>query len=180
MALCVIIFLHNHLIIVLIYYQLNPVITAALLQPPFLDFEAVDSWNYGAAGAIIARELSHSFDETGSDYNAHGYLDNWWTAATKKAFEEKAKCMIKQYSDIVDPQAGENLEGAQTLDENIKDNGGIKEAFFSFQAHQKKKTSASKVLPGLEFNSDQLFFVSYANVSAEVCCFLTLLIFHFV
>lgn len=103
-------------------------------------------------------------DSRGKNYDLHGKLKNWWTPATEKAFDEKAHCLAQQYNDIVEEQTKEHLHGGQTLGENIADNGGVKEAFGAYQAHQ-KKINDSMVLPGLKFTPNQLFFVSYANVS---------------
>ena len=60
---------------------------AAILQPPFFDPKADPAHNYGAIGAVIGHEISHSFDNMGSQFDAQGRMHNWWTPADKKHFE---------------------------------------------------------------------------------------------
>jgi len=53
------------------------VFPAAILQPPFFDPNADDAVNYGGIGAVIGHEISHGFDDQGSQYDATGALKNW-------------------------------------------------------------------------------------------------------
>ena len=60
---------------------------AAILQPPFFDPDAPDAVNYGAIGAIIGHEVSHTFDSEGSTFDAKGALRNWWTPSDLEHFQ---------------------------------------------------------------------------------------------
>ncbi|XP_017494190.1 PREDICTED: endothelin-converting enzyme 1-like [Rhagoletis zephyria] len=141
-------------------------IPAAILQPPFFDHELPWSANYGSIGAIIGHELTHGFDAEGRKYDLHGNFSNWWTNATLTKFLNKTKCIQEQYGQIHDPVADKNINGVQTLSENIADNGAIKNSYAAYQAHLKKYKDA-KVLPNLSYNSEQLFFVFYGNLWCE-------------
>src|SRR3546814_11959638 len=70
---------------------------AAILQPPFFNAEADPAYNYGAIGAVIGHEISHSFDNNGAAFDSTGALRNWWTAADLKKFEEAASALAAQY-----------------------------------------------------------------------------------
>ena len=57
------------------YYnpQLNEIVfPAGIVQPPFFDFQADDAINYGAMGAIIGHEMTHGFDDEGSQFDSEG------------------------------------------------------------------------------------------------------------
>jgi endothelin-converting enzyme/putative endopeptidase len=96
---------------------------AGILQPPFFDNKQDDAVNYGAIGAVIGHELTHGFDDQGRQFDAKGNLRDWWTEADSKAFDQRAQCLIDQYSNYtaVDDV---KLNGKLTLGENTADNGG--------------------------------------------------------
>ena len=58
----------------------------------------VRAWNYGAMGAVMGHELSHAFDDQGSQYDKHGNLNNWWSSKSQKGFSTLKQCFIDQYS----------------------------------------------------------------------------------
>jgi len=99
---------------------------AGILQPPFFDADAEPAENYGGIGAVIGHEVGHGFDDQGSQYDEHGNMENWWTAADRTAFSERADKLIAQY-DAFEPAElpGEHVNGALTVGENIGDLGGI-------------------------------------------------------
>lgn len=107
---------------------------AGILQPPFFDFAADAAYNYGAIGGVIGHEITHGFDDQGRKYAGDGNLSNWWTEEDGKRFEEKAQCLVDQYSGFQAVE-GVNLNGKQTLGENTADNGGLSIALAALKKH---------------------------------------------
>lgn len=98
-----------------------------ILSPPSLDFTASDGANYGAfGGGTIGHELTHGFDNNGSKYDSHGNLRNWWTPSTIQKFKDKSQCYVDQANAYKVQQVDLNVEGLQTLEENLADQGGVK------------------------------------------------------
>jgi putative endopeptidase len=109
------------------YYnpEMNEIVfPAAILQPPFFNMEADDAVNYGGIGAVIGHEISHGFDDKGSQYDGQGNLRNWWTEQDSTAFEERTKALTDQYS-AYEPIDGHQINGELTLGENIADVSGL-------------------------------------------------------
>jgi predicted metalloendopeptidase len=132
---------------------------AGILQPPFFDAKADDAVNYGAIGWVIGHEMTHGFDDSGSQFDADGNLKNWWTDSDKKAYESRTDLVVKQY-DAFEPLKGEHVNGKLTLGENIADLGGLKIAFAAW-----KKSLNSKPAPAFEgFSGEQRFFLGSAAV----------------
>ncbi len=131
---------------------------AGILQPPFFDPAADDASNYGATGATIGHEMTHGFDDEGSQYDAAGNMADWWTAQDRKAFKERQAVIVRQY-DGYKPLPDQAINGKLTLGENIADIGGLKIAFAAFQ-----KAQAGKPPHGAgAFTPDQRFFLAYAQ-----------------
>jgi len=111
------------------------VFPAAILQPPFFDAKAYDAaddaTNYGAIGAVIGHEISHGFDDRGSQFDGDGNLRDWWTAEDRQRFNAKTKALIAQY-DAFEPIPGYHVNGALTLGENIADNSGLAIAYKAY------------------------------------------------
>jgi putative endopeptidase len=131
---------------------------AAILQPAFFDPKADAAHNYGAIGAIIGHEISHSFDNMGSQFDAHGRLHNWWTPADAKQFKEKTEKLARQY-DQYEPLPGLHINGQQTLGENIADVSGLTIAHLAY--HKSLKDRHAPKMDGL--TGDQRFFLSWAQ-----------------
>ena len=144
------------------YY--NPTTTeicfpAGILQPPFFNPEADDAANYGAIGVVIGHEMTHGFDDQGSQFDKDGNLKNWWTEADRKNFEARTKVMADFFSKI-DVLPGLYANGQLTLGENIADHGGLNIAFQAF-----KEATAANPLPEKDgFTPEQRFFLAYAKV----------------
>ena len=139
--------------------QNNITFPAGILQPPFYDNQADDAMNFGGIGAVIGHELTHGFDDEGSQFDADGNLRDWWTASDKKQFEERTSCTKDQYGSFV---AVENLKlnGKLTLGENTADNGGLRIAFMAML-----DTLAGKEPPPVDgLTAKQRFFLGWANV----------------
>ncbi len=136
------------------------VFPAGILQPPFFDPKADDAVNYGSIGFVIGHELTHGFDDSGSQFNAEGNLKNWWQEADKKAYQSRTDLVVQQY-DAYEPIKGEHVNGKLTLGENIADIGGLKIAFAAYQNSLKGKTVPA---PIDGFTGPQRFFLGAATV----------------
>ncbi|MBO0911933.1 MAG: M13 family metallopeptidase [Acidobacteria bacterium] len=131
---------------------------AAILEPPFFDPDAPDAANYGAIGAIIGHEVSHTFDSEGSAFDAKGALRNWWTPADRKHFNASTEALATQYSNYR-PFPDLSLNGKQTLAENIADLGGISASYDGYRA-----ALGGRIAPVAEgFSGDQQFFIAYGQ-----------------
>jgi endothelin-converting enzyme/putative endopeptidase len=140
--------------------QLNNItFPAGILQPPFYDNEADDAMNFGGIGAVIGHELTHGFDDQGSQFDAKGNLSDWWTADDKKEFNSRTQCVADQYSgySAVDDV---KLNGKLTLGENTADNGGLRIAYMALLATFAGKEPA----PADGLTANQRFFLGWANV----------------
>lgn len=136
------------------------VFPAAILQPPFYNYQADDAVNYGGIGAVIGHEISHGFDDSGSRYNGDGNLIDWWTAEDLKQFTVLGGALADQYS-ALQPLPGIHVDGKFTLGENIGDLGGINAAYDGLQLHLKENGN-----PGLidGYSPEQRLFISWATI----------------
>ena len=136
------------------------VFPAAILQPPFYNYQADPAVNYGGIGAVIGHEISHGFDDQGSRFDKDGNLKNWWTEEDRQRFEALTKKLAAQY-DAYEPLEGVRVNGQFTLGENIGDLGGINVAFDGLQRHLAEHGD-----PGLidGFTQNQRFFISWATI----------------
>ena len=140
--------------------QLNNItFPAGILQPPFYDKQADDAINFGGMGAVIGHELTHGFDDQGSQFDAQGNLRNWWTDLDKKEFDARTKCVADQYSSY--PAVAElKINGKLTLGENVADNGGLRISYMALVGAMADTQSAP--IDGL--TAQQRFFLGWANV----------------
>ena len=136
------------------------VFPAAILQPPFFNANADPAVNFGGIGAVIGHEISHGFDDSGSRYDGDGNLNNWWTDADRKNFDEKVAQLASQY-DTYEPVKGSFVNGKFTSGENIGDLGGVAVAYTALQMYLKDHGNPGKI-SGL--TQDQRFFMSWATV----------------
>ena len=139
--------------------QLNNItFPAGILQPPFYDNQVDDAMNFGGIGAVIGHELTHGFDDEGSQFDAQGNLRNWWTEQDKKEFDQRTKCVSDEYSNFT---AIDDLKvnGPLTLGENVADNGGMRIAYMALLSTLAGKQPAA--VDGL--TPQQRFFLGWAN-----------------
>jgi putative endopeptidase len=134
------------------------VFPAGILQPPAFDPAADDAFNYGSAGATIGHEISHGFDDQGSQYDSDGNLRDWWTAADHEKFKAKTELLIKEY-DAFEPVPGFHVNGALTLGENIADIAGIEIAYKAYIASLNGKPAP--VIDGM--TAEQRFYIGFAQ-----------------
>jgi endothelin-converting enzyme/putative endopeptidase len=131
---------------------------AAILQPPFYDPAATDAVNYGAIGAIIGHEVSHTFDSEGAAFDSKGRVRNWWTPADLAHFNASTAALAAQY-DAYAPFPDLHLNGKQTLGENIADVAGLQAAYDAF--HASLHEQSAPVVDGL--TGEQQFFLAFAQ-----------------
>ncbi len=131
---------------------------AAILQPPYFDPKAEPAHNYGAIGAVIGHEISHSFDDQGSQFDATGRLSNWWTPADFAHFREASARLVAQYSSY-HPFPDVAVNGRQTLSENIADVAGLSVAYDGYRLALGGKSAVQYH----GFSGDQQLFISFAQ-----------------
>lgn len=134
---------------------------AGILQAPYFNPDADPAENYGAIGVVIGHEMTHGFDDQGSQFDKEGNFANWWTAADKEKFDSLTSGLADQFDSIV-VLGDTHANGRFTLGENIADQGGLRVAYTAY--HNSLGDSEGGVIDG--FTPDQRFFLSYANVWA--------------
>lgn len=146
------------------YPQVNGItFPAGILQPPVFEYGLPMYMNMGAIGAVIGHEVTHAFDDTGSQFDSNGNMMNWWTNSTKEKFIKKMTCFKEQYGNITDERLKMKLAGKRTQGENTADNGGIHQAYRAYRIWAQKNKNKLQSLPGLQdYTADQLFFISVA------------------
>jgi putative endopeptidase len=136
------------------------VFPAGILQPPFYDPKADDAVNYGGMGAVIGHEITHGFDDHGSEFDGHGNLKNWWTLDDMKNFKDRATCVQTQFDNyVVDGDLHEN--GKLVLGESIADLGGLA---ISYAAYEKSLEGKPRPPNKDGFTPEQRFFLGWAQV----------------
>jgi putative endopeptidase len=148
------------------YYSpmLNEIVfPAGILQPPAFSLENADAVNYGAIGVVIGHEISHGFDDEGSQFDAQGRLANWWTTEDRKRFEERGACVVNQYDNyFIEP--GIHHNGKLVLGEAIGDLAGLKIAHRAYRLSQQGKAPAP-VIDG--FTPEQQFFIAWGQFRGD-------------
>lgn len=139
---------------------------AGILQPPFYDKNDPATTNYGHIGAVVGHELTHGFDDQGSQYDGHGNLANWWTPQDKARFDQRTACVTNEYSQF-EAVPGLNVNGKLTLGENTADNGGIRLAMMALMARMAmdggKVPGPAASAAEAKFTPMQQFFIAYAQ-----------------
>jgi putative endopeptidase len=146
------------------YYDpsLNEIVfPAGILQPPFFDAAAPPVWNHGAIGTVMGHEITHGFDDEGSRFDGHGNLVNWWTPEDAERFHARTQCIADQFSRFTVP-GGAHVSGALVTGEATADLGGVVLANMAYKALPAKDQGE---IAG--FTSDQIFFLSFANIWAS-------------
>jgi putative endopeptidase len=135
------------------------VFPAAILQPPFFEVRADDAVNYGGIGAVIGHEISHGFDDNGSQYDADGNLHDWFTEEDHEKFKVKTRALVEQYN-AYEPVPGYHVNGELTLGENIADNSGLAIAYKAY--HLSLAGRAAPVIDG--FTGDERLYLGWVQV----------------
>ena len=135
------------------------VFPAAILQPPFFDFQADDAVNYGGIGAVIGHEISHGFDDQGSQYDGDGNLRDWWSSADHAQFAERTDRLVAQY-ERYETVPGYRVNGKLTLGENIADNSGLAIAYKAYHL-----ALAGRTAPVIDaLTGDQRLYMGWVQV----------------
>ena len=135
---------------------------AGILQPPFYDPKIDPAVNFGAIGAVIGHELTHGFDDEGSQFDAEGNLRNWWTPKDREEFDKLEACVVNEYSSFVAVD-DVHLNGKLTLGENTADNGGLRISHIALL----DVLAGNPEKPTDGFTPDQRFFVGWAQIWCE-------------
>jgi putative endopeptidase len=135
---------------------------AGILQPPFYDPKVDDAVNFGAIGAVIGHELTHGFDDSGSEFDAQGNLRNWWTPKDREQFEKLEECFVEEYDGFVAVDEV-HLKGKLTLGENTADNGGLRIAHMALL--NALGPAPQKAIDG--FTPEQRLFVGWGQIWCE-------------
>jgi putative endopeptidase len=135
---------------------------AGILQPPFYDFKIDPAVNFGGIGVVIGHEMTHGFDDQGSQYDPQGNVRMWWTAEDRKKFDERTGCEVKEY-DGFEVAPGQNLNGKLTLGENTADNGGLRIAYKALMdTLAEENASTTEKIDG--YTPAQRFFLGFGQV----------------
>jgi putative endopeptidase len=128
---------------------------AAILEPPFYDAAANAATRFGAIGAIIGHEISHSFDDQGSQFDAQGRFNNWWTPDDLVHFKQASATLVAQYNAYM-PFPDLHVNGQLTLSENIADVAGLSAAYDAYRTARGQSADA-------QTGDDPTFFISYGQ-----------------
>ena len=138
---------------------------AGILQPPFYDFKVDPAVNFGGIGVVIGHEMTHGFDDQGSQFDPKGNVRMWWTAEDRTKFDQRTDCEVKEYSSF-EVAPGQNLNGKLTLGENTADNGGLRIAYKALMATLAEQ-NASTTAQTDNYTPAQRYFISFGQVWCE-------------
>ena len=133
------------------------VFPAAIMQPPFFDPNRDDAMNYGAMGAVIGHELTHGFDDQGSQFDSYGNFHKWWTDNDSSQFHTRLQVIIAQFDNYVIDSM--HVQGSLTIGENTADLGGLTIAYQALQ--NELKVHPEGIVDG--FTPEQSFFIAWAQ-----------------
>ena len=137
---------------------------AGILQPPFYDFSEDPAVNFGGIGVVIGHEMTHGFDDEGSQYDGKGNVREWQTPEDRKAFTERTDCEVKEYGGF-ETAPGQDLNGKLTLGENTADNGGLRISYLALMNTLKAEGKDPETMPKIDgFTPQQRFFLSFAQI----------------
>lgn len=139
------------------------VFPAAILQPPFFDFEADDAANYGGIGVVIGHEITHGFDDKGSKFDAQGNLKMWWTDADRANFEGRMNLIRTQFGNFT-VAGGAKVQGDLVCGEAAADLGGVK---LAYRALQKALAKTGRQTDSNGYTDEQRFFIAFGQIWAS-------------
>lgn len=157
------------------YYNIDNAIyiMAGELMTPIFNKAWPNSLKFGTLGFTVGHEFTHGFDTIGANYDETGNQYYWWSPKSDIVFEERSNCYVNHYDRYHIPEINRNINGNLTMDENIADSGGLREALMAYRRYFKRLTvnspSISKLykeeqMPGLDLSPEQLFFLGFAQL----------------
>ena len=133
-----------------------------ILQPPSLDLSASEGANLGSfGGGTIGHELTHGFDSSGSQYDSHGNVQNWWSPATLEQFQKRSQCYVEQANNFLIKEVNLKVDGAQTLEENLSDQGGVKLGYMALEKSLQQRPQSALWLG--KYTERQQYWIAYAQ-----------------
>ncbi|XP_022176702.1 endothelin-converting enzyme homolog [Myzus persicae] len=142
------------------------VVPAGILQFPFIGHD-LQMLNYGFFGFLLGHELTHGFDNIGRKFDQDGNENISWTNETIEEYEKRTDCFIQHYDSYLIPGLKKKMSGKKTLNENIADNGGLREALWAYRKFVNDNGKEPK-LPGFEqYSNEQMYYLSFANNFCE-------------
>ncbi|KAH8383972.1 hypothetical protein KR009_011554, partial [Drosophila setifemur] len=146
-------------------------VMAGILHPPAYHHSWPNSLKFGTLGYLVGHELTHGFDTVGSRYDSNGQQRNWYSNKSGAVFEERAKCYVDHYSSYLIPEINRHVNGNETNDENIADNGGLQQSLAAYRRYMKHLQISDEAneprierMPGLDLSPEQLFFLGFAQL----------------
>lgn len=135
-----------------------------ILQKPLFDPGWPASINYGRIGSIVGHEITHSLDESGHHFDEHGNLTDTWDRETYEKFNKTSQCLADQFDAFYNASSlkSPKFTGSYKSPENMADTGGSKLAFLAYRKYTDSLFWPDFLLPGLDYSSDQLFFIGFA------------------
>lgn len=143
------------------------ILPLGILREPFYNPGYPMYLNYGSLGVVIGHELVHGFDNHGKRYDKHGNVSQWWSDEMAEQFTERAACFVEQYSQYPIEMVGKNVDGNETLGDNICDNAGVLNAWLAY-TRWREQYGSEPYLPGLNYTIPQIFFITFAQIWCEV------------
>lgn len=143
------------------------ILPLGILREPFYNPGYPMYLNYGSLGVVIGHELVHGFDNHGKRYDKHGNVSQWWSDEMAEQFTERAACFVEQYSQYPIEMVGKNVDGNETLGDNICDNAGVLNAWLAY-TRWREQYGTEPYLPGLNYTIPQIFFITFAQIWCEV------------
>ncbi|XP_018016962.2 neprilysin-1 [Hyalella azteca] len=143
------------------------ILPMGILREPFYNPDYPMYLNYGSLGVVIGHELVHGFDNHGKRYDAHGNVSQWWSDAMAEHFTERAACFVDQYSQYPIEMVNKNVDGNETLGDNICDNAGLLNAWLAYRRWADLNPT-EPLLPGLNYTIPQIFLITFGQIWCEV------------
>ncbi|XP_071545474.1 membrane metallo-endopeptidase-like 1 [Panulirus ornatus] len=143
------------------------ILPLGILREPFYNPGYPMYLNYGSLGVVVGHELVHGFDNHGKRYDKHGNVSQWWSEEMAEQFTERAACFVEQYSQYPIEMVGKNVDGNETLGDNICDNAGVLNAWLAY-TRWREKNGEEPYLPGMNYTVPQIFFITFAQIWCEV------------
>ncbi|XP_046407167.1 neprilysin-1-like isoform X2 [Ischnura elegans] len=138
-----------------------------ILRHPMFNPDYPMYLNFANIGIVIGHEITHGFDNHGRRYDKSGNMTNWWSEDMTARFREKATCFAEQYSEFPLEMVGKNVDGNETLGDNICDNAGLRHSWLAYKDWVRDH-GPEPPLPGLPYTVDELFFITYGQIWCEV------------